>query len=166
MHKMRELSRYQFAGSAVSRRLVLGAAAAVVASPARAEECRIGPPKHAQGPGVWLDMDQVELDAAYDQSIYAPLGGQIRARIASTSEQVRTRLGAPQRLAYGPSEFERLDVYRISDRTAESADIRLFSRRGLAARLGQRQLLSCRNVCPRRRTFRRARFHPDQRRQR
>jgi arylformamidase len=112
MHKMRELSRYQFAGSAVSRRLVLGAAAAVVASPARAEECRIGPPKHAQGPGVWLDMDQVELDAAYDQSIYAPLGGQIRARIASTSEQVRTRLGAPQRLAYGPSEFERLDVYR------------------------------------------------------
>ena len=112
MHKMRELSRFQFSGGAVSRRLVLGATAAVVASPVLAEECRIGPPEHAQGAPVWLDMDQVELDAAYDQSVYAPLGGQIRARFASTSEQVRTRLGAPQRLAYGPSEFERLDIYR------------------------------------------------------
>jgi arylformamidase len=57
-------------------------------------------------------MDQVELDAAYDQSVYAPLGGQIRARFASNSEQVRRRIGPPQRLAYGPSEFERLDIYR------------------------------------------------------
>src|SRR6202167_4817423 len=112
MRKMNGLSPRQIAGSAISRRLVLGAAAAAVASPALAEECRIGPPEHAQGPRVWLDMDQVKLDAAYDQSVYAPLGGQIRARIASTSEEVRTLLGAPQRLAYGPSEFERLDIYR------------------------------------------------------
>ncbi len=57
-------------------------------------------------------MDQVELDAAYDQSVYAPLGGQIRARFASNSELVRERHGPPQRLAYGPSKFERLDIYR------------------------------------------------------
>jgi arylformamidase len=113
MQKMKELSPRERHGNAVSRRLLIGAAAAV-ASPALAEECRIGPPEHAKGPPVWLDMDQIELDAAYDQSIYAPLGGQIRARFASTSEQVRERLGAPRRLAYGPSEVEKLDVYRTT----------------------------------------------------
>ena len=112
MQKMNELSPRQIAGSAISRRFVLGAAAAAVASPALADECRIGPPEHAKGPQVWLDMDKVELDAAYDQSVYAPLGGQIRARFASISDGVRERLGPPQRLAYGPSEFEKLDIYR------------------------------------------------------
>jgi arylformamidase len=59
-------------------------------------------------------MDQVELDAAYDQSVYAPLGGQIRARFVSSSEQVRARLGRPQRVAYGPSEIEKLVIYRTA----------------------------------------------------
>jgi arylformamidase len=54
----------------------------------------------------------VELDAAYDQSVYAPLGGQIRMRLAKLSAQVRMRLGPPQRVAYGPSESEQLDIYR------------------------------------------------------
>jgi arylformamidase len=112
MRVIRSLSRRQIGGNAVTRRAVLGAAAVVAATPALAEECRIGPPEHAPGPRVWLDMDQVELDAAYNQSVYAPLGGQIRARFSSNSEQMRRRIGPPQRLAYGPSEFERLDVYR------------------------------------------------------
>jgi arylformamidase len=111
MHSTSGLSRRQIGSGLVTRRTVLGAAAAVTATPALAEECRIGP-EHPQGPRVWLGMDQVELDAAYDQSAYAPLGRQIRARFASTSEQVRARLGPPQRLAYGPSAFERLDIYR------------------------------------------------------
>ena len=34
------------------------------------------------------------------------------ARFASTSQQVRARLGAAQRLAHGPSELEWLDIYR------------------------------------------------------
>lgn len=112
MQKMNELSPRQIASRAISRRSVLGGAAAIVASPVLAEQCRIGPPEHPKGPLVWLDLDQVELDAAYDQSAYAPLGGQIRARFSSASEEVRTLLGAPQRLAYGPSEFEKLDIYR------------------------------------------------------
>lgn len=111
MHNESGLRR-QIGSGSVTRRAVLGAAAAVATTPAFAEECHIGPPAHAQGPRVWLDMDQVELDAAYDQSLYAPLAGQIRARFASNSEQVRARLGPPQRVAYGPSEFERLDIYR------------------------------------------------------
>ncbi len=98
--------------SKFSRRLMLGAAAAVATSPALAEECHIGPPVHPQGPSVWRDMDQIELDAAYDQSVYAPLAGQILARAASDSELVRRQLGPPQREAYGPTEIEKLDIFR------------------------------------------------------
>jgi arylformamidase len=99
-------------GRSVTRRTVLGAAAAVAATPALAQECQIGPPKHDEGPRVWMDMDQVELDAAYDQSFYAPLGRQILARCASNSELVRQRLGSPLRQAYGPTDVEKLDIYR------------------------------------------------------
>jgi arylformamidase len=63
---------------------------------------------------VWLDMDQAELDAAYDQSIYAPNLRQITRRIATNSVAVRARLGAPQRYAYGPTPKEALDVFRTS----------------------------------------------------
>jgi arylformamidase len=96
----------------VSRRSLLGAAAAIAATPALAEECHIGPPAHPQGPSVWMNMDQVELDAAYDQSFYGPLNNQILARLASNSELVRKRLGPPQRVAYGPTEIEKLDIFR------------------------------------------------------
>jgi arylformamidase len=68
-----------------TRRAALGGAAAMVAAPAFAEECRIGPPPHAKGPHVWMDMDQVELDAAYDQAFYAPLRLEVIKRLASTS---------------------------------------------------------------------------------
>ena len=95
----------------MSRRLVLGAAAAVAASPALAEECHIGPPSHPRGPSVWLDMDQVELDAAYDQFTYAPLGRQVLARCASDSELARQHLGPPQQKSYGPTEVEKLDIF-------------------------------------------------------
>ena len=64
-----------------------------------------------KGPAVWLDMDQAELDAAYDQSQYAPNLAQIRQRYATNSEAVRARLGAPRRHAYGPTQIEALDIY-------------------------------------------------------
>jgi arylformamidase len=85
---------------------------AAVAMPAFADECLIGPRPHQKGPRIWMDMDQVELDAAYDQSFYAPLGRQILTRFASASELARQRLGAPRREAYGPTATERLDIYR------------------------------------------------------
>ncbi len=99
-------------GAALTRRTMLGAAAALAATPAVAEECHIGPPAHAEGPPVWLNMDQVDLDAAYDQSVYAPLGRQVLARLASNSALARQRLGAPLHQAYGPSQVETLDIYR------------------------------------------------------
>jgi len=95
-----------------TRRAALGGAAAMVAAPAIAEECRIGPPSHARGPLVWMNMDQVELDAAYDQAIYAPLMLQIINRLAFTSEAVRARIGQPMRQSYGPTAVEKLDIYR------------------------------------------------------
>ena len=94
-----------------------GVAAAGLASAARAQTsdpvpCRLGPPPHEKGPRVWMDMDQIDIDAAYDQRFYAPMGYQITKRIASVSDAVRARLGEPLRLSYGPSEIEKLDVYR------------------------------------------------------
>ena len=95
----------------ISRRAVLGAAAATTATSAFAEVCRIGPPAHEKGPRVWMDMDQVELDAAYDQSFYAPFASQIFKRYASRSKEARARLGDPKRFSYGSTPIEALDLY-------------------------------------------------------
>jgi arylformamidase len=81
------------------------------------------PAPRVKGPGVWLDMDQAELDAAYDQSAYAPNREQILGRHATNSEGVRARLGAPRRYAYGPTRIEGLDVY-LTSRT--NAPINVF----------------------------------------
>jgi arylformamidase len=86
----------------------------MAASPALAEECRVGPPPHHKGPLVFMDYDQVELDASYDQVQYEPLIAQVSKRLASNSEAVRARIGAPHRAAYGPTEIEKLDIYRTS----------------------------------------------------
>ena len=94
----------------ISRRGVLGTAAALAATPAFAD-CAIGPPKHDKGPLVWLDMDQVELDAAYDQSVYAPLFRQTLKRFVSSSNETRARLGEPKRFSYGPTPVEAMDLY-------------------------------------------------------
>jgi arylformamidase len=56
-------------------------------------------------------MDQTELDAAYDQSVYAPNLQQVVGRYATNSEAVRARLGSPRRYQYGPAPIEGLDVY-------------------------------------------------------
>jgi len=95
----------------VTRRSLLGTAAAMAATPALAEGCQIGPPPHEKGPKVWMEMDQIELDAAYDQSAYAPLIGQILKRLASSSATTRARLGEPKRFVYGPTAIEGLDLY-------------------------------------------------------
>src|SRR5215216_7254016 len=104
--------------SHVSRRSMLGGAAALAVTPAGAQECRIGPPPHEKGARVFLDYDQVELDAAYDQRFYAPLAGEIIKRFASTSAAVRARIGEPMRHSYGPTAVEALDVYRTKQANA------------------------------------------------
>ena len=97
----------------MTRRTLLGggAAALVLAATSSTLAQTPGPAPRVKGPRVWLDMDQAELDAAYDQSVYAPNLQQIVGRYATNSEAVRARLGAPRRYAYGPTPIEGLDVY-------------------------------------------------------
>jgi len=99
-------------GAAPSRRALLAGAStgalafAVTTGLAQQPE----PAARANGPLVWLDMDQQALDDAYDQSKYAPNQQQVTGRYASNSAAVRERL-PPQRAAYGLSPVEMLDIY-------------------------------------------------------
>lgn len=76
-----------------------------------------------KGPLVWLNLDQAELDAAYNQSNWVPNAQQIQNRYAINSNDVRTRLGVPQRYTYGASAIEQLDVYRTE---CHNAPINIF----------------------------------------
>ena len=81
------------------------------------------PAPRAKGPIVWLDMDQKELDDAYDQEVYAPNRDQVVARRLANSARTRAILGEPQRAAYGPTEIEKLDIFRTK---APNASINIF----------------------------------------
>ena len=58
------------------RRQILQQAAGTAASTAMTASglalAQPAPAARAKGPPVWLDMDQKELDDAYDQRVYAP----------------------------------------------------------------------------------------------
>jgi arylformamidase len=93
----------------ISRRAALagGAAGAAVLIGAHAEAQQTS----QQGPRVWLDLDQKQLDDAYDQAKYDPNIAHTIKRCASNSELTRRRLGAPQRFAYGPTPIEGFDLF-------------------------------------------------------
>jgi arylformamidase len=104
-------------GGCITRRDLLHGFGLWAAAPLFAQQ-RIGPPPHERGPKVFLDYDQVELDAAYNQAAYAPNRQQVQARCAANSRLTRERLGAPMRVAYGATEIERLDIYRAKTSNA------------------------------------------------
>ena len=107
--------------SLLDRRRMLAGAAALIAGAGAAAAQQPAPP--AKGPRVWLDLDQKELDDAYDQSKYAPNIEQILGRYATSSDITRARLGAPQRVAYGPTPVEMLDIFRAH---AANAPVMVF----------------------------------------
>jgi arylformamidase len=76
-----------------------------------------------KGPIVWLDMDQRELDDAYDQRVYAPNRDHISDRRLANNEKVRAIIGMPERVAYGDAEIEGVDIYRT---TRPDAPINVF----------------------------------------
>jgi arylformamidase len=82
---------------------MLGAAAAMVTTSAFADGCQVGPPQHHKGPLVFMDYDQLELDASYDQVYYEPLIARVSQRLNSNSDTARAHVGAPQQAAYGPA---------------------------------------------------------------
>ena len=88
--------------------------------------------RSVKGPLVWLDMDQKELDDAYDQSVYAPNQPFITTRRRLASEAMLKRV-TPERIAYGSSEDEKLDIYKTSQ---QNAPINIFIHGG-AWRNGQ-----------------------------
>ena len=109
----------------LTRRTVLKAActvgATIVAATALAQQ-PTEQTSRVKGPRVWLDMDQKEIDDAYDQSVWAPNQPHVGKRRAAWSEWVRARL-KPERVAYGPTEIEQLDIYKT---TVPNAPIQVF----------------------------------------
>ena len=102
--------------STITRRRLIAAAAAgtlaIAAEPASAQRCPATPPAWTKGPPVWLDLDQQDLDDAYEQSVYAFNAENIRERRDANNEKVLTIIGKPQRVGYGPAEIETLDIYQ------------------------------------------------------
>src|SRR3981189_437050 len=79
----------------------------------------------ASSPLVYLNSPQAELDAAYDQSAYQSNIQQLRDRWISNSERTRQRIGPPMRRPYGPTEIERLDIFR-TERSTDGAGAPVF----------------------------------------
>ena len=105
----------------ISRRQVLNTALVTTlgtvmrCDPALAQQLQThrapGIPPKPKGPLVFLDYDQEELDDSYTQSLWAPNQTELDKRNRQKSEQAIVRLGPPRRLAYGPTEIEKLDWY-------------------------------------------------------
>jgi arylformamidase len=96
---------------------VAGAAAetfALASDQAAAQRCVGPPPLHVKGPAVWLDLDQQELDDAYDQSVYAFNTANIGERLEANNEKALSVIGKPERVVYGPAEIEKVDIYRTT----------------------------------------------------
>ena len=111
-------------GEKITRRTLFASAAAGIAAVANRQAlAQQAATPRVKGPLVWLNMDQQELDDAYTQSVYAPNMQQILKRCVRNSELVRERLGAPKRLAYGPTPIEALDIYLTK---AKNAPINIF----------------------------------------
>ena len=64
----------------------------------------------AKGPLVWLDMDQAALDAAYDQTVWAPNQSLTAERRAAAAVEAKARLTS-SRHTYGETQIEALDFY-------------------------------------------------------
>ena len=104
----------QYEDNTIRRTVLAAAGSAAVAAGGVA----LAQQRRPKGPLVWLDMDQQALDDAYDQTVYAPNRDQVAKRRVANSEKARMVIGAPQRVAYGPSEIERLDIYRARQANA------------------------------------------------
>jgi arylformamidase len=106
----------------ISRRVLCVAAAGAVAlsaQPAAAQRCPA--PPRVKGPQVWLDLDQPELDDAYDQSVYAFNARNISQRRAINSEAVLEYIGKPTRAMYGPGQIEGIDIFRAAKANVPTA---------------------------------------------
>ncbi len=108
----------------LSRRTFMTGTAASVLAASQAQAQTTAPKEAApKGPAVWLDLDQKELDDAYDQAKYAANIRQVVGRYRTNSAVTRTKLGAPKRLSYGSTPIEGLDLFATK---APNAPINVF----------------------------------------
>jgi arylformamidase len=100
----------------VSRRaLVAGAGAGAIAlasTPASAQRCPAVPPPRVKGPAVWMNMDQQDVDDAYNQAVYAFNARSIAARMKANNAIAMDAIGKPERHAYGPTPIEGIDLWK------------------------------------------------------
>ena len=111
MHKSRRTSRTITRRALVSAAAAAGAAA-LASEPALAQRCPATPPARTRGPNVWLELDQHELDEAYDQSVYAFNQRHVQDRRDERNALMAKVLGKPERVAYGSAEIEKVDIYK------------------------------------------------------
>lgn len=100
------LKRRQFMQTGLAS-MALATGSAAIASPAPE-------PRHAKSQPVYLDYTQEQLDEAYDQAPYAPNLALVIERWAFNSDITRSRLGQPQRISYGSTDIEALDLFRTA----------------------------------------------------
>jgi arylformamidase len=105
----------------LTRRALVAAATAgslaLAAAPASAQRCAPAPPR-TKGPLVFRDMDQQELDEAFDPSLNAFNSQTVNQRSTALDIAARGRLGAPLAAAYGTLQIERVLVYRTKSANA------------------------------------------------
>jgi arylformamidase len=98
----------------LSRRALVAGVTGTVAlasAPASAQRCPPAPAR-TKGPLVWMDLDQLDLDEAYDQSVYAFNQRFVQERRNERNALMAEILGKPDRVAYGPAEIEKVDIYK------------------------------------------------------
>ena len=109
------MSRNAQAAKTITRRAVVAGAAAgglaLAADPASAQRCPPAAPR-TKGPLVWMNLDQLDLDEAYDQSVYAFNQRFVQERRDERNALMAEILGKPDRVAYGPAEIEKVDIYK------------------------------------------------------
>jgi arylformamidase len=113
-----EISASALIGRRHAMLTALGCAAAPLTS-IRAQETTSAP----ESPVVWGGLTQRQLDRAFDQLAYAPNSQQVLHRYRSRSDDAATRIAAPQRVPYGNSGAEFLNIYRT---TRPNAPVHLF----------------------------------------
>ncbi len=96
------------------RRLLVASSALVSANIAGAQQAS----QRTKGPLAPLDLDQADVDDAYDVVKVSPNLPLVTRRWATNSDLARARIGEPRRFAYGPTPIEMLDVNATSRQNA------------------------------------------------
>lgn len=92
------------------RRLLIASGALATAKLAGAQPA----PQRTKGPLVLLDLDQADVDDAYDVVKASPNLPIVVRRWATNSDAARAHVGEPRRVTYGPAPIETLDIYATS----------------------------------------------------